>query len=56
MEILKELIMSVPVVGWLLLAFGLVLCSVPVWKWIEYRQDVKEYGKEIADELRSKYN
>lgn len=55
MEVLKELISSLPVFGWLLLIFSLLLCSVPIWEWIEYRQDVKEYGKETADALRIRY-
>lgn len=55
METLTELISKIPLVGWLLVGYGLILCSVPVWEWIEYKLDVKKYGKETADELRSRY-
>lgn len=32
----------------------LLLFGIPLTQWIEYRIDVKKYGKEIADELARK--
>lgn len=56
MEVLKELISRIPLAGWFLIGYGLVLCSVPVWEWIDYKLDVKRHGKETADSLHDRHN
>ena len=36
-------------------AFTLAVIALPIAQAIEYRHDVKKYGKEIADELARRY-
>lgn len=46
---------SIPVVCLIGLCYGFAFLLLPFAQWIEYRHDVKKYGKDYADEIARRY-
>ena len=42
---------SIPVPCLIGLCWAFAIIFLPLVQWIEYRHDVKEHGKEVADEI-----
>jgi len=54
MDFIDRLI-EIPVICKIGLCFGIAVLFLPLAQWIDYRRDVKKYGKEYADELARRY-
>lgn len=37
------------------LIYGIAIILLPIMQWIDYKLDVKKYGKEVADEIARRY-
>lgn len=48
-------LIEIPVICKIGLCFGIAVLFLPLAQWIDYRRDVKKYGKEYADEIARRY-
>ena len=50
--VLYDIIQKMNVIDWIALFVFLFYCSSPFWQWLEYRLDVKDFGEDVAKEIR----
>lgn len=48
-------LIEIPVICKIGLCYAIAVLLLPLAQWIEYRYDVKKYGKEYADEIARRY-
>ncbi len=48
-------LIGLPVICKLGLCYGIAFIFLPLGQWLEYKHDVKKYGKDIADEMARRY-
>lgn len=46
---------SIPVICLIGLVWAVAILFLPLLQWLEYRHNVKEHGKEVADEIRRRW-
>ena len=50
-----EWLIEIPVVCKIGLCYAVAFLFLPLVQWISYKQDMKKYGKEYADEIARRY-
>lgn len=50
--VLSDIIHKMNIIDWIAVFVFLIYCSLPFWQWLEFRLDVRDFGKDAAKEIR----